>query len=149
MNHFAKNPTAAQPRASRSGPAGTEPTHPWQFSLGSVLCLLVGLGSVLAATLPQGTYAPIIGWAILAAIYWRQGWRDLLFVHGVLPAISLSMLAILAVAAAVNLASGPWKPLQEDFFSMAYWLLFVACLAGNIVSQVYYVYLLFILGLRR
>jgi hypothetical protein len=27
---------------------------------------------------------------------------------------------------------------------MAYWLLFVACLAGNVVSQAYYVYLLVI-----
>ncbi|HEX5105214.1 MAG TPA: hypothetical protein VFV87_15445, partial [Pirellulaceae bacterium] len=78
----AARPVAARPKLAHN------PSRPWQFSLGSLLCLLVGLGSMLAAALPQGMYAPVIGWAILAAIYWRQGWRDLLFVHGVLPAIS-------------------------------------------------------------
>ena len=108
-----------------------------QFSLSSLLCLIVGLGSVLAACLPHGAYAPVIGWCILSAFYYSQGWRDLVFVHSVLPAISLTMLAILLL----NLALGFWS-YADEFANMAFWLLFVGCLAGNIVSQIYYVYLL-------
>ena len=125
------------------------PRRQLQFSLGSLLCLLVGLGSVLASLLPHGAYAPVIGWGILAVIYYRQGWSDLLFVHGVLPGISLSMLVILAGYAAINLTAGPWAPIREDFANMAYWLLFGGCLAGNIVSQIYYVYLLAVVGPQR
>ena len=105
---------------------------------------MAGLGSTLAALHPAGTYAPVIGWALLAFIYFRQGWTDLAFVHGVLPAISLSMLAMLAVFAAITLSAGPGSPFRHDFANMAYWLLFVGCLAGNIVSQVYYIYLMLV-----
>ena len=80
----------------------------------------------------------------MASIYYRQGWTDLVFVHGVLPAISLSMLAMLGAFATINFAAGPGSPFRHDFGNMAHWLLFVACLAGNIVSQAYYVYLLLI-----
>jgi hypothetical protein len=102
----------------------------------------VGLGSVVGALLPHGAYAPLIGWCILAAFYYAQGWRDLAFVHGVLPGISLSMLAILAVFATLSLTAGPWGLIRDDLAHMGYWLLFVGCLAGNIVSQAYYLYLL-------
>jgi hypothetical protein len=127
----------------------TRSRRPLQFSLGSLLCLIVGLGSVLAAALPGGAYAPLIGWCILAVIYFRQGWNDLLFVHGVLPGISLSMLAILAVFATFSVTAGPWGPILDDLATMTYWLLFVSCLAGNIVSQAYYIYLLVILGVPK
>jgi hypothetical protein len=118
--------------------------RPMQFSLGSVFCLMVGLGSTLAALHSAGGYAPVIGWALLALIYYRQGWTDLVFVHGVLPAISLSMLAMLAAFATINFSVGPGSPFRHDFGNMVYWLLFVGCLAGNIVSQAYYVYLLLV-----
>jgi hypothetical protein len=52
------------------------------------------------------------------------------------------MLAMLAAFAALSQSAGPGSPFRADFANMAYWLLFVACLAGNIVSQAYYVYLL-------
>jgi len=116
--------------------------RPIQFSLSSLFCLIVGLGSVLGSLLPHGAFAPVVGWCILAAFYYFQGWRDLVFVHGVLPGISLTMLAMLSAFAVLNLTGGPWGPFRDDFLAMAYWLLFVGCLAGNIVSQFYYVYLL-------
>jgi hypothetical protein len=124
----------------------TRTDRPVQFSLGSLLCLIVGIGSVCASLLPHGQYAPLIGWGILAAIYYRQGWNDLLFVHGVLPAISLSLLALLAVFAGIHLTAGPWTTIREDFASVGYWLIFVGCLAGNIISQAYYVYLLLVVA---
>lgn len=97
---------------------------------------------MLAALLPGGAFAPVIAWCLLAVFYYRQGWTDLLFVHAVLPGISLSMLAVLVAMAAITLSAGPGSPFRHDFPNMAYWLLFVACLAGNIVSQAYYIYLL-------
>jgi hypothetical protein len=121
-------------------------TRPLQFSLGSLLCLLVGIGSVLASLVPHGAYAPLVGWCILAILYCRQGWTDLLFVHGVLPAISLSMMAILALFAIVQWTAGPWTAIREDFGNVVYWLLFVSCLSGNLISQIYYVYLLVVVG---
>ena len=122
--------------------------RPIQFSLGSLLCLIVGLGSVLASLLPHGQFAPLFGWAILALIYFRQGWNDLLFLHGVLPGISLSLLSLLAIFAGIHLTAGPWTTIREDFGGVAYWLLFVGCLAGNIISQAYYVYLLLVVAPR-
>jgi hypothetical protein len=120
----------------------TTARKPLQFSLGSLFCLMTGIACTLGALLPGGEYAPVVGWCFLAVIYFRQGWTDLLFVHGVLPGISLSMLAMLVAFAAITQSAGPGSPFSADFGNMAYWLLFVACLAGNIVSQAYYVYLL-------
>lgn len=139
-------PVAGKPqlRFARYTSAVIPARRPLQFSLGSVFCLMVGLGSTLAALHPAGGYAPVIGWTLLAVIYYRQGWTDLAFVHGVLPAISLSMLAMLAAFATITLSAGPGSPFRHDFANMAYWLLFVGCLAGNIVSQAYYIYLLLV-----
>jgi hypothetical protein len=104
---------------------------------------------MLAALLPGGSFAPVIAWCLLAVFYSRQGWTDLLFVHAVLPGISLSMLAVLAAMAAITLSAGPGSPFRDDFPNMAYWLLFVACLAGTMVSQAYYVYLLLVVRPER
>jgi hypothetical protein len=104
---------------------------------------------MLAALLPGGAFAPVIAWCLLAVIYYRQGWNDLLFVHGVLPGISLSMLAVLTAMAVLTLSAGPGSPFRHDFPGTAYWLLFVACLAGNIVSQAYYLYLLVVVRPER
>jgi hypothetical protein len=120
----------------------TTARKPLQFSLASIFCLTTGVGCTLGVVLPDGAYAPVVGWCLLAVIYYRQGWNDLLFVHGVLPGISLSMLGMLAAFAVLTQSAGPGSPFRSDFANMAYWLLFVACLAGNIVSQAYYAYLL-------
>jgi hypothetical protein len=119
-------------------------SRPIQFSIRALLCLTVGIGSVLAACLPHGEFAPVVGWVILALIYYFQGWKDLLFVHGILPGISLLILAILA-AAGLTLAP-PGGGFWADTPELGYLLLFVSCLAGNLVSQMYDVYLLFVVG---
>ena len=121
------------------------PRRPIQFSLVSLLYLTGGVASILASLLPHGAFGPIVGWIILAILYYRQGWHDLLFVHGVLPGISLSMLAILAVATASN-SSATAQTYWAELASLGYWLLFASCLIGIVVSQIYYVYLLLVLG---
>ena len=82
----------------------------------------------------------MIGWCILAVIYFFQRWSDLLFVHSVLPASSLIILIMVVAIALVN-APQSFRP---DLANMGYWMFYVACLAGNIVSQAYYVYLLLV-----
>jgi hypothetical protein len=122
---------------------------PLQFSLGSLFCLIVGLGSVLAGCLPYGKHAPLIGWVLLTVIYYRQGWRDLIFLHSLAPGISVSLLAMLVGAAVFNPSFAPWEVVRDGLSHMAFWLLFVGCLGGNIASQIYYVYLLLVVRPER
>jgi hypothetical protein len=116
----------------------TTAKRPLQISLGSLLCVIVGLGSILAAMLPHGAFAPMIGWCILAVIYFFQRWSDLLFLHFVLPASSFIIL-LMVLAFALRRAPGAFDP---DLANLVYWMFFVSCLAGNLVSQAYYIYLL-------
>src|SRR5215203_2968583 len=92
--------------------------RPLQFSLRTLFFLLVVTGAALATlrdlyllidtqgAAPNWSFAPMVGWLALAAIYCRPGMGDLMFVHGVLPALALS---IVVLSGLVSIADS-WYP---------------------------------------
>src|SRR5215211_6060339 len=120
--------------------------RPFQFSLRTLFFLLVVTGAALATlrdlyllidtqgATPNWSFAPMVGWLALAAIYYRPGMGDLLFVHGLLPALALSIVGLSGLASAADLSDPSF---WSEFLPFAYSLLYGACLAGAAIGLLY------------
>lgn len=128
--------------------------QPRQFSLRTLILLTILIAAVVAigrdlyyfAIAPEvaahrWSFAPMIGWLALTALMWRKDRADLVFVRGLLPGLAIALLAIVAVG---SLAQDPAAGFYDGFPVMAYCLLYLACLVGEVMGLGYGLWLLLI-----
>jgi hypothetical protein len=72
---------------------------------------------------------------------WRKDRGDLLFVRGLLPGLTISILAIVAVG---TLVQDPYLEDSENLPLVAYWSLYLTCLVGEFMGLCYALWLLLI-----
>jgi len=129
--------------------------QPLQFSLRALILLTIFVASALGVArdvlLLVGTqrpvenwsFAPMIGWLALAVLYWRPGYGDLLFVHGLFPAMAVCLLVL---AALPSVCMVPPVEFWREFPPLTYWVLYRSCLLGGIISLAYWLWLWAISG---
>jgi hypothetical protein len=123
--------------------------QPLQFSLQTLILITIVVASALAVgrdffialqedPTDHRSFAPMVGSLALAWLYRRPDLGDLLFVHILLPALALLVIAIVALPSIVGRQH---QLFWREFSLFAYWLLYAACLIGAGVGLAYWVWL--------